>query len=336
MLAILDPTVDEDIIIEERLRIKEQIRSFNPETPYYVYSLNFPDGTPFYIGKGKGMRGFVHFKDYTKNKLKKQIIQRIIDAGSYPILSIDDYNLTEEEAFRIEEEYIVRFGRYGIDKGGILTNQLPGGKMCPTDDDISSLGGHAAKRMGCGIFSSEWDRGAQSRKNWENGAYDNVDFISYGKINGSRNFINQVGIHNPKYKEKRSEWASASSKAMHTKMRETDPDKYSENQAHAGKFGGKFARDNNLGIFSMTEEAKTEARSKGGKTLYETKQGMFKPESVERRAEKTRKRVIIEGRIFNSMSEVAEHYGKCQATITYRVNSDSERWKNWNFYGETK
>lgn len=331
---ILDPTVDTFIIKEERDRIKAEIRSFDKETPYYVYFLCFPNGQPFYVGKGKGHRGFVHFNEEAGNKLKLDTIKSIIDVGSYPILYIAESNLTENEAFRLEEIHISYYGRIGIDPGGILTNILPGGTGFPYTG--SQLGGIEAKRCELGIFSPDYDRSTQTKSNWANGAYDHVDFSAQGKINGKLVVDNQLGIHNPKYEDQRSEWGKAGARGLHTGLKETDPEKYFEHQSKAGKAGGCSAYENKKGWFNKTEEELSESRAKGGKTNFTNKTGIFDPEVKAKRDAAAKRKLIIEGRVFNSMGEAAKFFNVTNGAMTYRINSTSDRWINWNYMEKTK
>jgi hypothetical protein len=83
---------------------------------YYTYAYLREDGTPYYIGKGKGYRA------YYKNRRKQ--IQPPKDRRRIIFLK---QNLTEEEAFRHEIYMISVFGRKDLGTG-ILRNRTGGGE----------------------------------------------------------------------------------------------------------------------------------------------------------------------------------------------------------------
>lgn len=251
---ILDHTVDHSIIQEERIHIKEQINSFNFDTPFYVYCLCFPNGQPFYIGKGKNYRIFDHFKSDFTNKNKTKVISDIQQSGSYTIMHIIKGNLSEEEALLLEQECIRRYGRVLFESDGILTNIHPGGSFGMNSGEICSMagkiGGKITKENQSGIFSPNWDRSKQSKENWQNGTMDHINFQENCRKAGRTSVDKQVGIHDPNLAYKRTEWATIGALALNEsgnrggvcskKWREENSEKCFENSARGGRIGGKI------------------------------------------------------------------------------------------------
>lgn len=89
----------------------------NPKT-FYTYAYLREDGTPYYIGKGKGKRWYYK---YGKNCKPPKDKSRIIKLKQ---------NLTEEEAFKHEVYMIAIFGKK-CDGTGILMNIADGGNAPP-------------------------------------------------------------------------------------------------------------------------------------------------------------------------------------------------------------
>lgn len=85
---------------------------------YYTYAYLREDGTPYYIGKGKGNRAYYK---YGKNCKPPKDKRRIIKLKQ---------NLTEEEAFKHEIYMIAVFGKK-CDGTGILMNIADGGNAPP-------------------------------------------------------------------------------------------------------------------------------------------------------------------------------------------------------------
>jgi hypothetical protein len=81
---------------------------------YYVYQYLREDGTPYYIGKGKGRRAWI----------KRRAIHLPTDLSNIQI--IKDC-LTESDAFDLESTLILKYGRKD-NNTGILRNLTDGGE----------------------------------------------------------------------------------------------------------------------------------------------------------------------------------------------------------------
>lgn len=109
-------------------------RARNPDSSeFYVYLLLDPRRffMPFYVGKGKGNRPRNHLgKAKPTNRRLAGYIRKMRQAGCEPVVSFWVKELTEEAAYALERDLVARFGRRGLDDGGILMNLTSGGDGC--------------------------------------------------------------------------------------------------------------------------------------------------------------------------------------------------------------
>ena len=98
---------------------------------FYVYALLDPrkNNEPFYIGKGSGDRYKKHGKEKVSyNTFKDNVILSIEKENLVHNINLIKTNLTESEAWELETELILKYGRRGIEETGILTNRTLGGE----------------------------------------------------------------------------------------------------------------------------------------------------------------------------------------------------------------
>lgn len=242
-------SIDSEILKEEYTTFRNKINA--AKNPFYSYLILTEDGIPIYAGKGKNDRLWSHLI-----RGKSKISKLIAELDSPPILHLYEYNLTEEQAFDSEEELIKRFRR--ISDGGTLLNIMPHGRVSNTEiryigaSEGGMVGGKTTKERRSGIFSENYDRGAQSKLNWETGLLDHVDFSAAGKIGGKITKERQLGIFDPALQHKRSEWARYAASVTYKKhgptgacskeWREANEEKFRETASRGGIEGGKWRK----------------------------------------------------------------------------------------------
>lgn len=124
------------------------------EKPFYVYAIFRPDGTPCYVGKGKGAR-WQHNGKYGRNHHLLRIIANAKSASA-PVDRIKLIeNLSEPDALALEAFFIAAIGRQ--DRGGPLVNLTDGGEVGPTGyrhpPELQAR--HSARRAGRPL-TPEW------------------------------------------------------------------------------------------------------------------------------------------------------------------------------------
>jgi hypothetical protein len=122
----------------KREKIKGNLQFKDIDVKHFVYIFKRPDPSedkylqPFYVGKGKDRRPQHHISAARRgwkdnNYYKINTIRKYLKKDMLPVIEIIECK-TEREAYDLEIELIARWGRYGIDEGGILTNITLGGE----------------------------------------------------------------------------------------------------------------------------------------------------------------------------------------------------------------
>ena len=198
---------------------------------YYTYAYLREDKTPYYIGKGKGVRIY---------KKKKGEVNPPKDKSRIIFLK---QNLTEQEAFKHERYMIVVFGRKNL-RTGILRNKTDGGEG-PSNPSIETRRKMSDAKKGK-LLSEEHKR--KMREAHKNPSEEFRKKISYAN----------KGENNPMYGKKHSE----ETKQKISKMRKgkntkppTNTAEYEfispEGKVMKGKNISEFARIYNLNVSAL-------------------------------------------------------------------------------------
>jgi len=139
---------------------------------YYVYQYLREDGTPYYIGKGKGNRAYINNRT-TPKPVDNNRIQLIKE------------NLSEEDAFRLEIELIAYHGRKDLGTG-ILRNLTDGGEgVSGRIATIETVEKRVAKNTGKKRTPEQKERMRLSQLNRKEKTADEIKAIS-DKISKNR------------------------------------------------------------------------------------------------------------------------------------------------------
>ncbi len=164
----------------------------SPPSGYYVYAYLRKNGTPYYIGKGKGSRAWD--KHRYKNKFTGKICGILPPKDSTRIKILEE-NLTEVDALLVEQNYINVHGR--IDLGtGILRNKTDGG------DGVTNPSDEFKQRRKEICESSMWINNGSEEKFVPQGEI--LDGWSKGRLKKTMQKIfskrkDYKGVNNPAY-----------------------------------------------------------------------------------------------------------------------------------------
>lgn len=180
--------------------------------------------------------------DKSKHQLH-HIIPRHIDPKS-----------TETVPLTIKEHWVVHRLRYKFENTWqnkvayflLKGNYEKGERMLSSH--AGKIGGAKTRANQSGIFSPSYDRSYHSKRNWETGKMDHIDFVANGKSAGAACVAQQAGVHNPKYDSERTRWATLGGNSLTEETRrgcatsdwaKNNPEQQKLNAAKGGSIGGK-------------------------------------------------------------------------------------------------
>ena len=199
---------------------------------FYVYAFLRRDGSPYYIGKGSGGR---------INQSKGRCCGAPPENRRVKIKE----NLGEKEAFDLERELISKYGRKGLDEGGILYNKSRGGdgpSKYETVEEAKQAELERGRKAYYKLVSTE--EGRTKKSEWDK-AYRERDPERYKKISKASYNRNRENIlekekikrATPEGKAKKA----ACDKAYREKVKK-DPEKLERTRERARKWAEKERR----------------------------------------------------------------------------------------------
>lgn len=141
----------------------------NLEHRFYTYTYNYPNGTPFYVGKGTKKRIISHMWDAkanrNTNKFHIRVIQKLLKNNEEPIIKKIVDEVDEEFAFFVEQEFISKYGKR-TNGTGILTNNTDGGEGTSGINNIKRTPEQieAMRQRATGVRQSEESKRKKSLK----------------------------------------------------------------------------------------------------------------------------------------------------------------------------
>ena len=142
----------------------------NSDQRFYTYTYSYPNGTPFYVGKGTKKRIINHMWDAkanrNTNKFHIRVIQKLLKNNEEPIIKKIVDGVDEEFAFFVEQEFISKYGKR-TNGTGILTNNTDGGEGTSGINNIKRTPEQieAMRQRATGVRQSEESKRKKSLKN---------------------------------------------------------------------------------------------------------------------------------------------------------------------------